>query len=257
VRALWDHRQVLRMMVLRDLQRQYTKFRLGYLWTIIEPLGMSIVLWFVFSMLLGPRKLGLQPYLLFLSIAILPWWWFTKGIAQMARVFQKNRAQLRVSLLPTELWMLRVLLVTMMEFILSLPVILVAMILTRDWPGPLIVLFPVAIALQFVLMYGLGLLIASYAVVIPDLARIVRIVMRALFYLTPVLYSISNIPERIRPYAALNPLVAPLGLYRVAWWPEEHESFLHYGVSLTLCLVIFVVGYAVFRRLEPRILKGA
>jgi ABC-2 type transport system permease protein len=256
VLTLWQHRQVLRMLVLRDLQRQYTKFRLGYLWTIIEPLGMSIVLWFVFSMLLGPRKLGLQPYLLFLSVAILPWWWFTKGIASMSRVFRRNRGELRISLLPTELWVLRALLVTMMEFVLSLPVILVAVILTRDLPGPLIVLFPLGVALQFVLMYGFGLLIASYAVVIPDLARIVRIVMRALFYLTPVLYSISNIPEHIRPFAALNPLVAPLGLYRVGWWPEEHESYFHFGVSLVLCLIVFVVGWVAFKRLEPRILKG-
>ena len=248
---------MLRLLVLRDLQRQYTKFRLGYLWTIIEPLGMSIVLWFVFSMLLGPRQLGLQPYLLFLSIAILPWWWFTKGISSMARVFQKNKGQLRVSLLPTELWVLRGLIVTMMEFILSLPVILVAMALTRTWPGPMVLLFPVGVALQFVLMYGLGLLIASWAVVVPDLARIVRIVMRAMFYLTPVLYSISNIPEAIRPYAALNPLVAPLGLYRIGWWPEEHESWMHFGVSLALCLIIFVAGYVAFRRLEPRILKEA
>jgi ABC-2 type transport system permease protein len=257
VLALWRHRQVLRMLVLRDLQRQYTKFRLGYLWTIIEPLGMAIVLWFVFSMLLGPRKLGLQPYLLFLSIAILPWWWFTKGIAQMARVFQRNRAQLRVSLLPTELWVLRVLLVTMMEFILSLPVIVVAMVITRSYPGPLILLFPVGIALQFLLMYGLGLLIASWAVVIPDLARIVRIVMRALFYLTPVIYSIINIPEGLRPYASLNPLVAPLGLYRVGWWSDEHESWNGFLVSLSVGLVIFVIGYVTFRRLEPRILKEA
>jgi ABC-2 type transport system permease protein len=257
VRTLWQHRQVLRLLVLRDLQTQYTKFRLGYLWTIIEPLGMAIVLWFVFSMLLGPRKLGLQPYLLFLSIAILPWWWFTKGISSMARVFQKNRGQLRVSLLPTQMWVLRVLIVTMMEFILSLPVILVAMVLTRTWPGPLIVLFPVGVALQFILMYGLGLLISSWAVVIPDLARIVRIVMRAMFYLTPVLYSISNIPLDIRPYAALNPLVAPLGLYRVAWWPEEHESSFQFAVSLAICLIIFVIGYVTFRRLEPRILKEA
>ena len=245
------------MLVQRDLQQNYTKYRLGYLWTIIEPLGMALVLWFVFTALLGPRKLGLQPYLLFLSIAILPWWWFTKGIAQMARVYQRNRANLRVSLLPTELWVVRVLIVTMMEFILSLPVIVVAMVITRSYPGPLILLFPVGIVLQFLIMYGLGLLIASWAVVVPDLARIVRIVMRALFYLTPVLYSIINIPAALRPYAALNPLVAPLGLYRVGWWPEEHESGMGFFVSLAVGLIIFVVGYVVFRRLEPRILKEA
>jgi len=243
------------MLVLRDLQRQYTKFRLGYLWTIIEPLGMAIVLWFVFTLLLGPRQLGLQPYLLFLSIAILPWWWFTKGISQMARVFSKNKAQLRTSILPTELWVLRVLVVSMMEFILSLPVILVAVLITRAWPSWLIILFPVGIALQFLLMYGLGLLISSWAVVVPDLARIVRIVMRALFYLTPILYSITNIPTVVQPYAALNPLVAPLGLYRVAWWPDEHETVAAFTISLTVGVVIMIVGYVTFRRLELRILK--
>ena len=245
------------MLVLRDLQRQYTKFRLGYLWTLIEPLGMAIVLWVVFSMLLGPRKLGLTPYLLFLSVAILPWWWFTKGVASMVRVFQKNRAQLRNSVLPTELWVLRVLLVSTMEFVLSLPVIVVGVVLTRDIPTWLILLFPVGFLLQFLLMYGIGLLVSSWAVVVPDLARIVRIVMRAAFYLTPVLYSIMNIPSAFRPYAALNPLVAPLGLYRVGWWPEEHESMNAFFVSLGVGIAIMIIGYITFRRLEPRILKEA
>ena len=245
------------MLVLRDLQKQYTKFRLGYLWTLLEPLGMSIVLWFVFSVLLGARALGLQPYLLFLSVAILPWWWFTKGMSATTRVFRRAGGQLRISLLPTELWVLRVLLVSMIEFLFSLPVIVIAMIVTRTWPGPLIVLFPVAVALQFLLMYGLGLLIAAGSVVIPDLARIVRIALRALFYLSPVLYSISNIPAHVQQYAALNPLVGVLGLYRIGFWPEEIESATGYGISITLSLVILVVGVIVFRRLEPRILKEA
>jgi ABC-2 type transport system permease protein len=239
------------MLVQRDLQKQYTKFRLGYLWTIIEPLGMSMVLWFVFTMLLGPRKLGLQPYLLFLSIAILPWWWFTKGISQSAQVFQKNKNQLRISTLPTELWVLRVLIVTMMEFIG------LAMLITRTYPGPLIILYPVGVVVQFLLMYGLALTISSCAVVVPDLARIVRIAMRAMFYLTPVLYAMSNIPERIRPFAALNPVVAPIGLYRIGFWPQEHESALHYAISFGLCGGILILGVFVFRRLEPRILKEA
>ena len=245
------------MLVLRDLQKQYTKFRLGYLWTLLEPLGMSIVLWFVFSVLLGARSLGLQPYVLFLSLAILPWWWFTKGIASSTKVFRRAGGQLRVSLLPTELWVARVILVTAVEFVFSLPVVILAMVITQYWPGPLIVLFPVGFLLQFLLMYGLGLLIAAGAVVIPDLARIVRIVLRAMFYLSPIIYSISNIPEKAQPLAALNPLVGVLGLYRVGFWPEEHTAPIAFGISIALSLVLFVVGVVVFRRLEPRILKEA
>ena len=162
-----------------------------------------------------------------------------------------------MSLLPTELWVVRPILVSMIEFIFSLPVILLAMLLTRTLPGPLIVLFPVAILLQFVLMYGIALLVAAGTAVWPDLARIVRIVLRALFYLSPILYSISNIPERVQPLASLNPLVGILGLYRIGFWPEEIETAAMYGLSIALTLVILVVGVLVFRRSESRILKEA
>lgn len=245
------------MLVLRDLQRQYTKFRLGYLWTLLEPLGMALVLWFVFSVLLGARALGLQPYMLFLALAILPWWWFTKGIAASTRVFRRAGGQLRVSLLPTQVWVARVILTTGVEFVFSLPVIIIAMFVTRSVPGPLILLFPVGIVLQFLLMYGLGLLIAAGCVVIPDLARIVRIGLRAMFYLSPIIYSISNIPEAAQPLAALNPLVGVLGLYRIGFWPEEHTAPVAFAVSISLSVVILVVGLVAFRRLEPRILKEA
>lgn len=245
------------MLVLRDLQKQYTKFRLGYLWTLLEPLGMSLVLWFVFSVLLGARALGQQPYVLFLSLAILPWWWFTKGISASTKVFRRAGGQLRVSLLPTELWVVRVILVSMVEFVFSMPVIILAMVATQFWPGPLILLYPVGILLQFVLMYGLALLVSAGAVVIPDLARIVRIVLRAMFYLSPIIYSIANIPESVQPLAALNPLVGVFGLYRIGFWPDEHVAAGAFAVSIGISLVILVVGVIVFRRLEPRILKEA
>lgn len=245
------------MLVLRDLQKQYTKFRLGYLWTLLEPLGMSLVLWFVFSVLLGARALGQQPYVLFLSLAILPWWWFTKGISASTRVFRRAGGQLRVSLLPTELWVVRVILVSMVEFVFSLPVIILAMVATQYWPGPLIVLYPVGILLQFMLMYGLALLVSAGSVVIPDLARIVRIVLRAMFYLSPIIYSIANIPAAVQPFAALNPLVGVFGLYRIGFWTDEHVAAGLFAISIAISLVILVLGIVVFRRLEPRILKEA
>jgi ABC-2 type transport system permease protein len=259
VREIWRHRQVLRMLVLRDLQRKYTRFRLGYLWTLLEPLGMSIVLWFVFNVLLGARGLGLQPYLLFLSVAILPWWWFAQGVGSMTKIFRRpvTASAVRLSLLPTQIWVLRVVLASMIEFILSLPVILIGVALTGFLPGPLIIFFPIAIIVQFILMYGLGLLIAAGSAVFPDLARLVRIVLRAMFYLSPVLYSISNIPASVQSIASLNPLVGVLGLYRIGWWPEEMPSISDYAISLGLCLVIFILGIIVFRRSEARILKEA
>ena len=257
VRVLWEHRQVLRMLVLRDLQRQYTKFRLGYLWSLLEPLGMALVLWLVFSVLLGDRALGLQPYLLFLSVAILPWWWFLKSVQASTKIFRRMRGEIAFSGLPLQIWVLRTVISSMVEFIFSLPVILIAVAVTGFLPGPWIALFPVAIALQFLLLYGIGLLVASLSVVAPDVTRVVKIILRAMFYLSPILYSISNIPASVQPIAALNPLVGILGLYRIGWWPEEHASGWALVTSLAVAAGFLIAGLITFKVLKPRILKEA
>jgi len=248
---------VLRMFISRDLHRKYRTFRLGYLWTVLEPLGMTLVLWFVFQFILGARRFGEQPYLLFLAVAILPWWWFTKGVSSSTRIFRRDTGPLRISLLPTQVWVVRGVFVSMVEFFFSLPIIVFAMLVTWTFPNWLIILFPVGIVAQFVLMYGTCLLVASISAVIPDFARIVRIVMRAMFYLTPVLYSIAAIPDRIQHLAPLNPLVGILGLYRVGFWPTETESGSQYAMSFAAGAVLVIAGVVAFGRIEPRILKEA
>jgi ABC-2 type transport system permease protein len=136
-------------------------------------------------------------------------------------------------------------------------VIVLAIALTRDLPGIYILFFPVAILLQFLLLYGIGLLVSSLSVVIPDLARVVKIIVRAMFYLSPILYSITNIPQSLQSIAAINPLVGILGLYRIGWWPEEHATVVSLVISLSVAAALFIAGIFTFHRLKPRILKEA
>jgi ABC-2 type transport system permease protein len=245
------------LLARRDLSQKYRRLRLGYLWAILEPLGMSVTLWFVFEILLGGRDLGQQPYYLFLTVAILPWWWFTNGISASTKAFVGFSRTLPVSVLPTQFSVVRVLITRTFDFIFSLPLIVLAMLVTWTFPGVSIGLFLVAFLIQLVLMYGLSLLVASISALVPDFARIVRIVLRAAFYLTPVLYSIALLPEGARSVASLNPLAGILTLYRVGWWPEEQVSPVGYAVSIGMAVVCLIAGVITFRRLEHRILKEA
>jgi ABC-2 type transport system permease protein len=171
------------------------------------------------------------------------------------KILQRARGELAFSLLPTQVWILRVIISSGVEFVLSLPILLLAMVVTQSVPGPLLVLFPVALLMQFVVMYGLALIIAPAVALMPDLGRTVRIVLRALFYFTPILYTLGRIPEALQNLAAINPLVGVLGLYRIGWWPEDAISPQALTISVASTLVILVIGILIFRRLEPRVLK--
>jgi ABC-2 type transport system permease protein len=251
------HPQVLRTLVGRGLQRTYTKYRLSYLWTFLEPLGMILVFYFVFNLLLGrTRPLGLQPYLLFLTLAIIPWWWFMRSMSACTKLFRRNAKQVRVSVLPRQLWVARGILMPGVEFLISLPLVLIAAAITLSPPNPRLVLFPLAILLQFILMYGLGLMVAAWTAVLPDLGRMFRVFIRVAFYLSPVIYSVANIPEFMRPYAVLNPMVGILGMYRAGFWEVELEDTITLSLTALSCIAILVLGSIVFGRLEGRLLKA-
>lgn len=249
--------QILRTLVSRDLQRQYSGLRLTYLWTFLEPAAMIAVFYFVFFLLLGrDRPLGLQPYLLFLTTAILPWWWFSRSVSACTKVFKRSSTLLTSSILPRQIWILRTVLVGLVEFILQLPLLVIACLITRTAPTAFIAVFPLAIVLQFILIYSVGLLVSAWSSVFPDLARLTRVFMRVIFYFSPIIYSVNNIPEAIRPIAALNPLVAIFEVYRVGFWPQEFDSWSRLAVGISIILILLIAGTITFNRLEGRVLKS-
>lgn len=243
------------MLIRREIQAKYSGYRLGYLWTILEPLGMILVMWVVFSALLGPRGLGQSPYMLFLTLGILPWWWFTRAVAKSTRALVKRRAQIRASVLPRETWVIQSVAVSTAEFVMTLPIVLAVVLINWDLPSWWILLFPVGMVLELFFILGFAFALSSWCVILPDLGRTVRIILRALFYLSPVLFSIARIPESVRPFASLNPIVGILGMYRAGFWNVELESWYAYVVSIVVTIVVFIIGYVMFARNQRRVLK--
>lgn len=249
--------QVLRTLVGRDLQRRYSGLRLTYLWTFLEPAAMIAVFYLVFHLILGrDRPLGLQPYLLFLTTAILPWWWFSRSVSACTKAFKRTGKQLTVSILPRQIWIVRSVTVGMVEFILQLPLLVIACLITQTAPTIFILAFPLGMALQFVLIFSIGLLVSSWSSVFPDLGRLTRVFMRVVFYFSPIIYSVDNIPEAIRPIASLNPLVGIFGVYRVGFWSDQVGSWPRLAIGVSIIVVLLIAGTITFNRLEGRVLKS-
>ena len=84
-RALWETRSILWLLIVRDLKVRYAGSVLGYLWTILDPLMMTGVYWFIFSVVFTGRRIGEDPYVLFLVMGLLSWQWFSATVTGRSR----------------------------------------------------------------------------------------------------------------------------------------------------------------------------
>jgi ABC-2 type transport system permease protein len=251
-----QYRRILNLLVRRDLKVRYAGSALGYLWTVLDPLLMSLVYWYVFTKIFH-RDAGGQnePYMLYLVTGQLIWAWFANGVTGTSRALSSEAQMVRSSNVPRELWVVRVTMSKGIEYLFGLPVIAIYALAYMKRPNlEGLLLLPVGMAMCFVLVLGLGLILAPLTVLVNDVSRIIPIVMRVLFYASPVLYSASTVPPGLRAAWTLNPMVGVLGLARAVFFPED----LDWGYVLNSAVgtaVIFAIGAFVFTRLERPVLK--
>jgi ABC-2 type transport system permease protein len=242
----------------RDLKVRYSTSALGYLWSILDPLVMSAIYWFVFTQVFQ-RTVGHEPYIVFLITALLPWVWFNAAVSDFTRAFKKDARLVRSTAIARSIWVNRIVLSKGIEFLCSLPVLALFVVISQFSEAPAqvgwgLLLFPVAMLLQTVLLLGIGLLVAPLCVLWTDLERTTKLILRVLFYASPVIYGVENLPGAFETLAAFNPLSGIFALYRVGFFPEEWDPWV-IGVGAILCFAILGLGVWVFRRLERPVLK--
>jgi ABC-2 type transport system permease protein len=237
----------------RDLRVRYATSALGYLWSVLDPLVMSGIYWFVFTQVFG-RGVGEEPYIVFLITALLPWVWFNAAVSDFTRAFNKDARLVRSTAIPRSIWVNRIVLSKGIEFLCSLPVLVLFAVFSGATVGWGILWFPLGVILQTMLLVGLGLIVAPLCVMWGDLERTTRLILRALFYATPIIYGINDLPAPIHDIAAFNPLAGIFTFYRAGFFPDQWNT-LSVIVGALMTLVILLIGVWTFGRLERSVLK--
>lgn len=243
----------LRLLTLRDLKVRYSTSLLGYLWSILDPLLMSLIYWFIFTQVFS-RSVGEEPYIVFLLTALLPWVWFNGAISDSTRAFLRDVKLVRSVALPHWIWVGRIVGSKGIEFLFSLPVLIAFAIISGASVGLGLLLFPLAVIMLAALTLGLGLLIAPLVVFFRDLERATKLVLRVLFYASPIIYGAADLPEVARPLAWLNPLSGIFSLFRAGFFPDQLNWML-VASSAAATAVILVLGIFVFRQNIGGVLK--
>ena len=274
------YRHSLWLLTRRDLRVRYSTSALGYLWSILDPLVMSAIYWFVFTQIFH-RSVGENPYIVFLLTALLPWMWFNGSVSDGTRAFLREAKLIRSTMIPRSIWVNRIVASKGIEFLLSLPVLAGFAIFSGAHVTVDILLFPVAVLIQTVLTVGVGLIVAPLVVFFRDLERAVKLFLRFLFYASPIIYSARDLPGgcgtgvaartcaefvaahpgaptdtvfSLHFWSAFNPLTGIFSLYRSTFFSEELDWFL-VGVSAAMSVLLFIIGCLVFKRFERDVLK--
>lgn len=256
--AVWRNRRILWLLVRRDLSVRYANSALGYLWSLLDPLLMSVVYWFVFTKIFA-RSVGHEPYVIFLIIALLPWTWFQNGVADSSFALQNESRLVRSTSLPRELWVLRIVLSKGTEFLFAIPVMALLILIYHKGVNGYLWLFPVAMLVQVILMTGLALLLAPATVLLRDIDPLVKIALRFLFYVSPIIYGVNDIqamntPDWMKDLFLANPITGILMGYRAGFFPDEVDWRV-LSFALVFSLLVLLAGQIVFSRLERNVLK--
>lgn len=247
------YRRSLWLLTTRDLKVRYSTSALGYVWSILDPLVMAAIYWFVFTQVFD-RTVGAQPYIVFLLAGLLPWMWFTGAISDSTRAFTKEAKLIRSTTIPRTIWVARLVLSKGIEFLASIPVLAAFALIFGATLHVEAFWWVLAIVLQAALTLGIGLLVAPLVVFFRDLERAVKLILRFLFYASPIIYGLSDLPEAFRFWGAFNPLAGIFSLYRAAFFPQELDWFA-VTISAGMTAAFLLVGFLVYRASIRRVLK--
>jgi lipopolysaccharide transport system permease protein len=218
MQVLWEKRELIWAFLKRDLLTRYKGSVLGFLWSFLNPLFLLLLYTFVFSVLLGIRFPGSQTiagYGLYLFCGLIPWIAFSETISRSPSLIPAQANLVKRVIFPTEILPLVAAASGFVHSLCALVILIGAVILLKGQFFHLsILLLPLVIVPQLLLTIGLSWLLASLGVFFRDLSEIMRIVVTAWTFLTPIMYPIEMIPESYRVYMFLNPMTAIVEGYR-------------------------------------------
>lgn len=237
--SFWD---LLIAVTARDLRVKYHGTFFSYFWWIARPLTLGLVLYFALNRVLA---LDVENHAAFLLSALFPWFWFSGTLMTSIGAFVANAGLIKKVQFPRAVLPLAVVLGGTFEFVVTIPVMLALLIATGvDASWSWVAGIPALIALQFVLLCGLGMAGAALNVYIRDLAPGLNSVLTLLFYVTPIIYPLDRVPDGYRQVLMLNPLAPLIDAWRDLMMSGDLPGFDLWPTVLFAAAAVLLAAWA-------------
>jgi len=236
LKEIYRFRFLVYSLVSRDLKVKYKGSILGFFWSLLNPLVMLIVYTVAFKYII---KVRVENFPVFFLCAFLPWSFLSSSLSMAVGSIKDNGNLVKKVYFPREALPLSIVLSNLVQFLLTFLILIPALLIFRIDLGLSLLLLPIIIIFQTAFNLGLSFFFSAFNVFFSDVKHLLEIFLQIWFWLTPIIYPISFVPERYQSLYKLNPAVL---------FVESYRNLLlnNTGISLSRCVVLFFIGVLSF-----------
>jgi lipopolysaccharide transport system permease protein len=245
---IFEYKELIKNLVISDLKTKYSSSVLGFAWSMLNPLLMMLVLYFVFSNIFKSQ----ENFVVYLLVGILAWRFFTIGTTSaMFSIVGKSSLVTKIYI-PREILTLSAAISSLISSTLEFVVLIPLLMILGAKVSFTVVMFPMVHLMYFLIIYGVSLILASLYVYYRDLNQIWDIVLQVGFFLSPIIYPLSLVPSKYEFYYMLNPITRLINMYRDILLNGTIPKISDFVIVLIFGAILLLVGTAIFRKLSRR-----
>ena len=247
LKNLYNYRELLKTNVKKDVGGKYKNSFLGVLWSYINPLLQIAVYAFVFQIIM---RSNIENYAVYLCCALVPWQYFSSVVLRGAATIIDNGNIIKKVYFPREILPISIVTSEGINFLISTLIILGFVIVSGIGLSVNIFWYFLIVIIQYIISLGISFIVSSLSVYFRDLLHLLGVFMQLLFYATPIVYSAQDVPASFRWLLKINPMSYLIEGYRTIFYDKMPPNFQSLGIALLMGIVLCVIGYFVFRKLE-------
>lgn len=266
---IWAHRELLGLLVRRELKARYKDSSLGVVWSLFRPLAQLLIYYFAIGQILGAAR-GTPDFAIFVFVGLTMWGLFSEIVSGSTTAIMSNSGLVKKVYLPREIFPLSAIGGALFNFLVQLVVLLIAIVVFSSYPfvfGWQLLLAPLAVVTLVVFSTALGLVLSAVNVYLRDTEHLVEIAIIILFWASPIVYSFTYVNRLLHGgwieqlYLANPVTVAVIAMQKAVWaagtsatgalqqtWPSDLGFRLL--ITLAISLILLWLAQRAFARLQ-------
>ncbi|MDR6395713.1 ABC transporter permease [Herbaspirillum seropedicae] len=251
--SAFRHREMIRVLALRDFQSRYAGTVAGSLWTVAHPIAIVTVFYFVFSIGFKSKAPDNVPFILWFAVGLMAWFYFNDGLQAIANSITGNPHLVKKTVFPVEVLAVVQIVSALLPHLAFLAVVTVVLLFNEIPLEAFRLQVFYFMLCTTVLLLGLGWLISALQVFYRDISQALTIILNLWFWATPIVWDSKMMPPEYNWIFVFNPMhyvvdgYRGMLIYAQPKWPDSTETMIFWTITLGM----LALGSVVFRRLKP------